>query len=364
MKNLFDKIKTKWRDNKAELFLQAFSLLLALTLLCVGFTTTLSAQDVSTAADNVVSTGIYELKAPSTYSSTNFEISINFKATYYDVYFNSIRVRSVNGENIVEYFITSSNVTGVPSTGYLTVAEAPDSFVALFNFISVESTQTLSDADYEEFTDIFVLSTPDLPDDPDEPADEFVISKGSYLAGSGYTFPNQFISGQLNFTSYNRLTGDTMRFSAMRIGVANDIAYIDYYDTSNNDWLSVYVDGWQLDSYQSITVLDSVVVADDFYTKFNQIFLPASDYDAGFSAGYDEGFWEGKDIGYEEGYRQGYLQGGADSGGDGVVGDMITSVFNGLDNVYIYANYSVIDLVKTIIGIFGAIWLLKLLAGG
>lgn len=367
MKTFLDKIKSKWRDNKAELLLQVLSIILAITLLCIGFTTTLSAQgDQRAGLTYTAEVGIYEMKLPSTFHYTDFEFSLNFKLTYYDVYCSKIRVSANNGVNNVEFYVSSSNVSNIPVNSYIGIANG-DVAYGLSYFISIETSQTLSFADGVRFEDMFGLSTPDLPDEPDPPDtpdDDYIISKGSYIAGSGYTFPSQFISGQLNFTSYNRLTNETIRFSALRVGVRNDIAYIEYFNVEDGVWDDVYADGWQLDSFQSITVLDTASVSEEFYNKFNQIFSPASEYDAGFVAGYDEGFWDGKDEGYEEGYRQGYLQGTDDSGGEGFVGDMIRSVFEGLDACEIYANYSILDLLKTIIGIFGAIWLLKLLAGG
>lgn len=160
--------------------------------------------------------------------------------------------------------------------------------------------------------------------------------------------------------------------------------HIELRDAYSKEWTLIYNNG-DIESFiSSYIYIPFSVVPTPRYTEFSKFYSHVTSdkgvwtdltecyhnggldsYHKYFPEGYDIGYAKGHDDGYNLGYSEGYdvgFVGGMESSKpfSNIIGD----IFDGLDNFIIFADFSILDIIKSIMGIFLAVWLLKLIAGG
>lgn len=112
---------------------------------------------------------------------------------------------------------------------------------------------------------------------------------------------------------------------------------------------------------RSVTFLKDMVVNETTYNNFFASYKAVDESDE-YQAGYEAGYNDGSSSGYDQGYQDG-LNASAGSS-DTFFGSIIEGVVDALDKLVIIGEFSVLDIIKTVIGGFVVVFLLKLIAGG
>lgn len=195
---------------------------------------------------------------------------------------------------------------------------------------------------------------------------------------------------QFNYISsgvYNYANGEIERY----IRYDNKQVYTERYDSNTGVTLEQF---WADLDYKLIDCgEDYQFITYKLYQFLNTNFSDVNDpnalesafnsgYESGIQAGYSIGFEEGTQIGYEngydkgieDGYNQGYQKGyndgynlGASSGssqGDEFMGNFFSGIVDALDSLKLFGEFSVYDMIITIIGAFVLVFILRLVAGG
>lgn len=187
--------------------------------------------------------------------------------------------------------------------------------------------------------------------------DQYIISQGSYYLSTPTNLPFE-INGDNEFF----FQSGGSKFSSLR----NDTIAIIYGNYVTQTPRRVYTfagsdQGYTDFTLRSVTFLKDMVVNETTYNNFFASYKAvdeSDEYQAGYEAGYNEGFSSGYDQGYQDG-----LNASAGSS-DTFLGSIIEGVVDALDKLVIIGEFSVLDIIKTVIGGFVVVFLLKLIAGG